>query len=30
MEAIVQSHNPPDPFKERPDIGDKLKADLRN
>jgi len=30
MEAIVQGHNPPDPFKERPDIGDKLKADLRN
>jgi NAD(P)-dependent dehydrogenase (short-subunit alcohol dehydrogenase family) len=30
MEAIVQSHNPPDPFKERPDIGDKLKADLRS
>ena len=29
MEAIVQGHNPPDPFKERPDIGDKLKADLR-
>jgi hypothetical protein len=26
----VQGHNPPDPFKERPDIGDKLKADLRN
>ena len=30
MEAIVQGHNPPDPFKERPDIGEKLKADLRN
>jgi NAD(P)-dependent dehydrogenase (short-subunit alcohol dehydrogenase family) len=30
MEAIVQGHNPPDPFKERPDIGDKLKADVRN
>jgi NAD(P)-dependent dehydrogenase (short-subunit alcohol dehydrogenase family) len=30
MEAIVQGHNPPDPFKERPDIGNKLKADLRN
>jgi len=30
MEAIVQGHNPPDPFRERPDIGDKLKADLRN
>ena len=30
MEAIVQGHNPPDPFRERPDIGDKLKADLRS
>ena len=30
MEAIVQGHNPPDSFKERPDIGDKLKADLRS
>ncbi len=30
MEAIVQGHNPPDPFKERPDIGDKLRADLRS
>ena len=30
MEAIVQGNNPPDPFKERPDIGEKLKADLRN
>ena len=30
MEAIVQGHNPPDPFKERPDIGDKLRADLRD
>jgi hypothetical protein len=30
MEAIVQGHNPPDPFKERPDIGNKLKADLRS
>ena len=30
MEAIVQGHNPSDPFKERPDIGNKLKADLRN
>ena len=30
MEAIVQGHNPPDPFKERPDIGEKLKTDLRN
>ena len=29
MEAIVQQHNPPDPFKERPDLGDKLKAQLR-
>jgi NAD(P)-dependent dehydrogenase (short-subunit alcohol dehydrogenase family) len=30
MEAIVQQHNPPDPFKERPDLGDKLKAQLRD
>jgi len=30
MEAIVQGHNPPDPFKERPDIGKKLRADLRD
>ena len=30
MEAIVKGHNPSDPFKERPDIGDKLKADLRS
>ncbi len=30
MEAIVQGHNPPDPFKERSDIGDKLRADLRS
>ena len=29
MEAIVQQHNPPDPFKERPDLGEKLKAQLR-
>ena len=29
MEAIVQIHNPPDPFVARPDIGEKLKAQLR-
>ena len=29
MEAIVQQHNPPDPFAARPDVGAKLKADLR-
>ena len=29
MEAIVQARNPPDPFIARPDIGLKLKADLR-
>lgn len=29
MEAVIQGHNPPDPFAARPDIGDKLKADLR-
>ncbi len=29
MEAIVQIRNPPDPFLERPDIGDQLKAALR-
>ena len=30
LEAIVQQHNPPDPFKERPDLGEKLKAQLRD
>jgi NAD(P)-dependent dehydrogenase (short-subunit alcohol dehydrogenase family) len=30
MEAIVQQRNPPDPFKERPDLGEKLKAKLRD
>jgi hypothetical protein len=30
MEAIVQQHNPPDPFAARPDIGDKLRAELRD
>lgn len=30
MEAIVQGQNPPDPFKERPDIGEKLRIDLRH
>jgi NAD(P)-dependent dehydrogenase (short-subunit alcohol dehydrogenase family) len=29
MEAIVQQHNPPDPFSARPDVGDKLRAALR-
>ena len=29
MEAIVQIRNPPDPFLERPDIGNQLKAALR-
>ena len=29
MEAIVQGHNPPDPFAARPDLGDKLRNALR-
>ena len=29
MEAIVQQHNPPDPFEARPDVGDNLRAQLR-
>ena len=29
MQAIVSGSNPPDPFAERPDIGDKLRQDLR-
>ena len=29
MEAIVQQHNPPDPFEARPDVGEKLRAQLR-
>jgi NAD(P)-dependent dehydrogenase (short-subunit alcohol dehydrogenase family) len=29
MEAIVQIHNPPDPFLERPEVGAQLKAALR-
>jgi NAD(P)-dependent dehydrogenase (short-subunit alcohol dehydrogenase family) len=29
MEAIVQRHNPPDPFAARPDLGDKLREALR-
>ncbi len=29
MEAIVQQHNPPDPFAARPDVGNKLRAALR-
>jgi NAD(P)-dependent dehydrogenase (short-subunit alcohol dehydrogenase family) len=30
MEAIVQAHNPPDPFAARPEIGETLKAKLRS
>jgi len=30
MEAIVEQRNPPDPFAARPDIGEKLKAELRS
>ena len=29
MEAIVQQHNPPNPFAARPDVGEKLRAALR-
>jgi short-subunit dehydrogenase len=29
MEAIVQQHNPPDPFSARPEVGEKLRAALR-
>lgn len=29
MDAIVQQHNPPDPFEARPDVGEKLRAQLR-
>jgi NAD(P)-dependent dehydrogenase (short-subunit alcohol dehydrogenase family) len=29
MEAIVQQHNPADPFEARPDVGEKLRAQLR-
>jgi hypothetical protein len=29
MEAIVQGHNPPDPFAARPDLGVKLREALR-
>lgn len=29
LEAVVQGHNPPDPFAERPDVGVKLRAALR-
>jgi NAD(P)-dependent dehydrogenase (short-subunit alcohol dehydrogenase family) len=29
MQAIVQGHNPPDPFAERPDVGQRLRAALR-
>lgn len=30
MEAIINQKNPPDPFAARPDIGEKLRAQLRN
>jgi NAD(P)-dependent dehydrogenase (short-subunit alcohol dehydrogenase family) len=30
MDAIVQSHNPPDPFAAKPDIGAKLRQALRS
>jgi NAD(P)-dependent dehydrogenase (short-subunit alcohol dehydrogenase family) len=30
MEAIIGQKNPPDPFAARPDIGEKLRAQLRN
>lgn len=29
MQAIVSAHNPPDPFAERPDVGQRLRAALR-
>jgi hypothetical protein len=29
FDAIVQGHNPPDPFAERPDIGVQLRQALR-
>ncbi len=29
MQAIVEQHNPPDPFAARPDIGQRLRAALR-
>lgn len=29
MQAIVQGHNPPDPFAERPEVGEQLKVALR-
>ncbi len=29
MQAIVEQHNPPDPFAARPDIGERLRAALR-
>jgi len=29
MEAIVQQHNPPNPFAARPDVGEKLRTALR-
>ena len=30
MEAIVQAHNPPDPFAARPEVGQQLRAALRS
>ena len=29
MQAIVQGTNPPDPFAERPEVGERLRAALR-
>jgi hypothetical protein len=29
MQAVVDARNPPDPFAERPEVGEKLKAALR-
>jgi thymidylate kinase len=29
MDAIVQHRNPPDPFEQRPQIGEQLRQDLR-
>ena len=30
MEAIVQGHNPPDPFAARPEVGQQLRTALRS
>jgi NAD(P)-dependent dehydrogenase (short-subunit alcohol dehydrogenase family) len=30
MRAIVENHNPPDPFAARPEVGEKLRAQLRD